>query len=134
VSAPLSMRTFSELVARIYACAVDATHWPTTLELIRTQLGHWNALLALQELQTGRVLLGYTANIPPEYAQRIAGYGAHVVQAWGGVRVTAAHPSSEPAVLSRVNASAIGDATNPVHARVVRAAGHHRLPRARARP
>lgn len=113
MSAVLSTRVFSALVARIYDCAVEPQHWPDTLERLRTQLGHWNSVMALQALPTGRVLLGYTANIPPAYAEQIGRYGEHIIGAWGGARVSAAHPSSEPAVLSRLNASSIGDQTNP---------------------
>jgi DNA-binding CsgD family transcriptional regulator/PAS domain-containing protein len=104
---PLSLGQLSELIGLIYDAAIDPSCWPVAIEEIRKALDFGNATFNLQVLPSGEMLLNVTSNIPQDYVDRMADYGAEVVDQWGGLAVLLALPMDRPAVLSQVNPDAV---------------------------
>ncbi len=102
-----SMAQLSELIGLIYDAAIDPARWPVAIEAIRIALDFENATFNLQALPSGEVLLNVTSNIPQGYVDRIADYGAEVMDQWGGPAVLLALPMDQPVVLSQVNPDAL---------------------------
>lgn len=102
-SIPLSLEEASDLIACLYDTALDPGCWPVVLDRFRRQLGFEQAVVSLQELPSGRVLLHETAGMAPEWIARIGDYASDILALWGGPGWLAAHPAEEPAVMSWVN-------------------------------
>jgi DNA-binding CsgD family transcriptional regulator len=109
----LSAETHSRLVGLIYDCTVEPERWSAALDAVQRELGYQHAILALQELPSGRVLDDRAVNIPSPWLESRLGYAEHAVAAWGGTAYIQRHPVDRPAVLTRVNPGALLDATNP---------------------
>lgn len=103
MEAPISARRLSELVGYIYDAAIDPDAWPIAMDAIRRELHFHNAVLGLNELPSGRVLMNVTCNVPPAFIPLIDVAGADVVEQWGGMEVVASLPLDRPAVMSHVN-------------------------------
>jgi DNA-binding CsgD family transcriptional regulator len=63
-------------------------------------VGCMNAILGVHALPSGRTMLSAASGIDPVLLARVAGYGADVVDQWGGPEAMARHTFEEPAVLS----------------------------------
>ena len=98
-----STTQLSELIGRIYDAAIDPSRWPVAIEDIRLALGFGSAAFNLQALPSGEVLVNVTSNIPQPYVERMAGYGAEVLELWGGIATVGSLPMDQPAVLSQIN-------------------------------
>ncbi|TGP21866.1 MAG: hypothetical protein E5W64_16075, partial [Mesorhizobium sp.] len=98
-----SMAQLSELIGLIYDAAIDPARWPVAIEEMRIALGFGTAAIRLQALPSGEVLVNVTSNIPQPYVDRMASYGAEIVELWGGMAVVGSLPMDRPAVLSQVN-------------------------------
>lgn len=106
----------SELIGRIYDCALDPSLWPETLAGIRQPLGFAQATLNLQSMPSGAVLLSVASGIPDHWFDRIADYGPEVVALWGGLAQIGASPLEEPILLSEANAAVVdGSRDNRFH-------------------
>ncbi len=93
----------SDLIGRIYDCALDPAGWPDVLAEINTRLGFLQATLTLQAMPSGAVLLSVASGIPDDWLMRSAAYGPEVIEGWGGAARIAALPMEEPVLLSEVN-------------------------------
>jgi DNA-binding CsgD family transcriptional regulator len=100
---PLSTAQLSELIGLVYDAAIDPARWPVAIEEIRLALGLGSAAFNLQALPSGEVLVNVTSNIPQPYVDRMVGYGAEVLELWGGIETVGSLPMDQPAVLSQVN-------------------------------
>lgn len=99
----ISAHRFSELVGYIYDAAIDPAAWPVAMDSIRRDLNFHNAVLGLNELPSGRVLMNVTCNVPPAFVPLIDAAGADVVEQWGGMQTVSTLPLDRPAVMSHVN-------------------------------
>ncbi len=99
----LSHETLSDLIGRIYDCAVEPGRWPTAMEAIRRALNFEVSTLNLQRLPSFEVVLNVTSNVPAAFIPLIAGAGTDVVEQWGGAERIAGLAFDEPGVLSWVN-------------------------------
>lgn len=112
----LPLATLSELIGRIYDCAIDPSLWSETLAELRHDLGFSQAILTLQAMPTGRVLLNVASGIPDEWLARIGDYSADIVALWGGAATIAATPLERPVLLSEANPeTADGTCRNPYY-------------------
>lgn len=106
----------SDLIGRIYDCALDPTQWSATLAELRYALGFAHATLSLQAMPSGRVLLNVTSGIPSPWLERINDYGRDIVDLWQGPAAIASAPLEEPILLSDVNPTILdGSCTNPYY-------------------
>ncbi|HEY1124846.1 MAG TPA: helix-turn-helix transcriptional regulator [Sphingobium sp.] len=99
----LSLDLLSDLIGRIYDCALDPERWPEVLADINERLGFLQATLTLQAMPGGAVLLSVASGIPDDWLMRSTAYGPEVIEGWGGVARIAAVPVEEPALLSEMN-------------------------------
>ncbi|GAO40867.1 hypothetical protein SCH01S_52_00500 [Sphingomonas changbaiensis NBRC 104936] len=103
----LSAVMLSELVGMIYDCALEPARWPDTLTHLRDALGFANASLSLIDLRSGDTPLNITIGVEEPWLTAMNGYGAEIIDQWGGARAIQDHPFDEPAVLSRMNPAAL---------------------------
>jgi DNA-binding CsgD family transcriptional regulator len=94
---------FSARIGAIYDCAIDPSLWPATLRDLCERMDFRTAVLALQALPSGRVLLDVNIGIAPADVDRMRAKGGEVVESWGGMEAMLALPLEEPHVQSRVN-------------------------------
>lgn len=98
----LSPQTLSDLVGAIYDCVLDPSRWLDALAAIRRELHCHNAVLGLQALPSGEMLVNITEGIEGQWLERMPDYGADVVELWGGLAVYHATPLLEPLVWSQM--------------------------------
>lgn len=101
----LSLNLLSDLIGRIYDCALDPERWPEVLADINDRLGFFQATLTLQAMPSGAVLLSVASGISEDWLARSTTYGPEVIEGWGGVARIGAIPVEEPALLSDMNPS-----------------------------
>lgn len=99
----LSLESLSELIGRIYDCALDPALWPDVLAEINLRIGFQQTTLTLQAMPSGAVLLSVASGIPEDWLERSRAYGPEVIEGWGGVARIGAVPIEEPALLSEMN-------------------------------
>lgn len=98
-----SLERMSDLIGRIYDCALDPALWPQVLAEINHWLGFAQATLTLQAMPSGAVLLSVASGIPDDWFERSTAYGADVIAMWGGFARIAATPLEEPVLLRDMN-------------------------------
>jgi DNA-binding CsgD family transcriptional regulator len=98
---------FSELVGRIYDCAVDPVRWPEVLEAFRIEVGFASAFMSLHSLPSGRYILNIITGVAPEWAERANGYPEDIVELWGGAESMWSLPFDRPSLRSRVTPSLV---------------------------
>jgi DNA-binding CsgD family transcriptional regulator len=98
-----SLLELSDLIGRIYDCALDPALWPDVLALIGQRLGFLQVTLTLQAMPGGAVMLSVASGIPEPWFERSKAYGADVIAMWGGGARIAATPLEEPILLSEMN-------------------------------
>lgn len=103
----LSLDDLSELIGRIYDCALDPALWPDVLADINRRISFQQTTLTLQAMPSGAVLLSVASGIPDDWLARSAAYGPDVIEGWGGPARIAAVPLEEPALLSEMNPSVL---------------------------
>ncbi len=101
----LSLELLSDLIGRIYDCALDPARWPDVLADINRRLDFVQATLTLQAMPSGAVLLSVASGISDDWLARSTAYGPDVIEGWGGVARIGAVPVEEPALLSEMNPS-----------------------------
>ncbi|MBI1196907.1 MAG: helix-turn-helix transcriptional regulator [Phenylobacterium sp.] len=98
-----SLFEMSDLIGRIYDCALDPGLWPDVLDHIGQRLGFQQVTLTLQAMPGGAVMLSVASGIPEPWFERSKAYGADVIALWGGGARIAATPLEEPILLSEMN-------------------------------
>ena len=112
----LSLEDLSDLIGRIYDCALDPKGWPEVLADINRRLGFLQATLTLQAIPSGAVLLSVASGISDDWFERSTAYGPEVIAMWGGLARIAAAPMEEPVLLSEMNPGfADGASPNAFH-------------------
>lgn len=91
-----SLERVSELIGDLYDCVIQPEKWEPILNAIRTELNFANAVLAANALPSGETSIGVSVGISPEWLARMEGYGAEIMEAWGGVDKVSAFPLDEP--------------------------------------
>ena len=99
---PLSQHELSRLIGLIYDCALDRDRWPDALRELRLALDFQNASLSLLTLPTGETPLNVMSGVEPYWQERVAQYGADVIELWGGPTLYFSLPQDQPLVLSGV--------------------------------
>ena len=100
---PIHPDDFSQMIGSIYDCALDPGLWPGMLLPLSEALGFRSSFLALQEMPSGRLLLDVSTGISAEDLVRQRGYGADVLDQWGGIERMLSLPLETPLVLSQIN-------------------------------
>jgi DNA-binding CsgD family transcriptional regulator len=100
---PLSSAALSNLIGKIYDCALDPGRWPETLTLIHRELGFASASLTWMELPSGRPLLNVIVGVEPEWSRALPQYAADMTAQWGGQEALGQLDLAEPQVLSWVS-------------------------------
>ena len=100
MQASVSAHDLSDVVGRIYDCVLDPSGWQPVVARMQSLVRCMNAVLAVQALPTGRVLLAVTNGVDEAHLMRMADYGAEILDQWGGLEVISRHPIDEPVVLS----------------------------------
>ncbi len=95
--------SFSHLVGAIYDCALDPGRWPETLTRVRHELGFANAILGVNALPGGELLLHAVVGVESPWLERMPDHTDDVIAAWGGPAVAYSHPLDRPAVASRID-------------------------------
>lgn len=112
----LSLGELSDLIGRIYDCALDPGRWPDVLADINRRLDFLQATLTLQAMPSGTVLLSVASGISDDWLMRSTAYGPEVIEGWGGAARIAAVPMEEPVLLSEMNPSLFdGSGENAFH-------------------
>jgi DNA-binding CsgD family transcriptional regulator/PAS domain-containing protein len=96
----VSPQDLSDVIGQIYDCVLDPTGWQPVVARMQSLVRCMNAVLAVQALPTGRVLLAVTNGIDDAHLMSMADYGADILDQWGGLEVISRHPIDEPVVLS----------------------------------
>ena len=96
----VSAERVSDLIGLVYDCVIEPARWEATLNAIRHELGFSNAVLAVNALPSGRVLLAVSAGVPPEWQARLAQHGEAAIQTWGGPQRILEYPLDEPIIQS----------------------------------
>ncbi len=103
----ISNERLSRLIGLIYDAAISPERWDEVLRAIRSELNAEIASINLQSLTDGQVLLNMTSNIPDTYAQVMGNYGLDVLDIWGGPAEMMSLPLDRPAILSRLQPTAL---------------------------
>ncbi len=98
----ISAGRLSEIIGMIYDSAVEPELWPEALLAIRDSASFANAQLSAFEMPTGRMLLKFSAGVPPEYLESQSRYEHDVMEIWGGAEAVTSYPVDRPVVLSQV--------------------------------
>ncbi|MFO1105015.1 MAG: helix-turn-helix transcriptional regulator [Amaricoccus sp.] len=103
---PIPADEFSRLIGSIYDCALDPALWPDTLGAICRAMDFSNAVLALQETPTWRLLLDVNVGLAQQDLERMRSFGVEVIDQWGGAERVMSLPLEVPNVLTLVNPTA----------------------------
>ena len=90
------LELMSQLIGRIYDCALDPNRWSATLEAISETCSLHSSGLALQALPSGQSLLNVQVNSHTDWAE----YAADSIALWGGLDRLMRLPIDEPIVYS----------------------------------
>lgn len=96
-----SIESITSLIGAIYDCVIAPDKWASTLESIRAELNFANAVLGANALPSGETAIFVSVGIPPDWQARMPGYGAEIMQCWGGVERIHAFPLDEPILQSQ---------------------------------
>lgn len=112
----ISANELSAMVASIYDAAIDATLWPRAIDIICQTLGFATGLISVISLPDGKAVISQNVGFDPAWLARFAEYEADLIDLWGGQSRVHALPLDQPAVLSRLNPSALAeDSINRFH-------------------
>jgi DNA-binding CsgD family transcriptional regulator/PAS domain-containing protein len=92
----------SDLIGRIYDCAIDVDRWPATMSILHETLGFSNAAMSVMSITSGRHIIHEVRGVEPVWLERMADYNRELLDLWGGPARAQTIPLDEPAVLSRV--------------------------------
>jgi DNA-binding CsgD family transcriptional regulator len=98
---PLSQQSFSDLVGKIYDCAIDPTLWPGTIQQICGEMRSPSGVIRVVDLQGSSNLVAHSWNIAPETLVRYADWQVEYFKLFSGFLLT--HPLDEPFVGSRID-------------------------------
>lgn len=99
----ISPEALSLLIGAIYDCALDPERWVGALGQLREELHFQNAMLQLQALPSGELLLDVNSGVESPWRERMILHGRDVLDCWGGEATYRGAPFEEPAVLSQIN-------------------------------
>jgi DNA-binding CsgD family transcriptional regulator/PAS domain-containing protein len=98
-----TLDAYSDLVGRIYDCALDPGGWQAILDEVRSALGFHNGGIGIHGFPAGNiVLLSASAGVPEPYLQKMVAFSDELVAIWGGPQSALQTPLCEPVVLSQV--------------------------------
>ncbi|MFN4096963.1 MAG: hypothetical protein ACK4GG_09365, partial [Sphingomonas sp.] len=104
------------MIAAIYDAAIEPERWPAVLQLLSDALAMKTGVISLIDLTTGEALLAASHGFDDDWLDRLPHYEADLVAIWGGEERIAGLSLDEPALLSRVNPSALReDSTDRFH-------------------
>ena len=96
------LEKFSELIGRIYDCAIDPDLWPDTTEQICRTIDCVHGVIVALDLRRSQHRFITSWGLSPEWAKRYLGHGDEVTAAYEAVTEAPAHPIDEPIVFSRL--------------------------------
>lgn len=73
-----SPQTLSNLIGSIYDCALDPARWEQTLVDLKEALHCENAILHLNDVRQGRILVSKIVGIEPYWVERIMGHSEEI--------------------------------------------------------
>lgn len=116
MTSPIAPERLSDLIGRIYDCALDPDLWPSAMEAICDELNLRTGVISLIDMACGRSLLAASTGFDPKWLERLPEFSPGLMSLWGGESTVRNLPLEEPAVLSRVNPDAIApDSADSFH-------------------
>jgi DNA-binding CsgD family transcriptional regulator/PAS domain-containing protein len=96
----LSPRELSRLIGSIYDCALDPSLWDDALNAIKAVMNCDNAVLHLNDVVNGRILVSKVVGMEPYWIERVLGHSAEINRSLS--QSLASWPSlDEPHIVSR---------------------------------
>ena len=90
-----------DLIGSIYDAVIEPARWAETLDRIRLFLRFQTAMLSVNALPSGEMIVHATSNISADLLALTPELGMHAVALWGGPAVVSRLPLEEPLVFSQ---------------------------------
>jgi DNA-binding CsgD family transcriptional regulator/PAS domain-containing protein len=97
-----SVERFSDLIGGIYDCVIAPERWAEVLDEICTELGFATGALSIASLTNMKAIVNAVSGSNlAQMTQNAIGYGADIIELWGGAERIAQYPLGEPIVQSQ---------------------------------
>jgi DNA-binding CsgD family transcriptional regulator/PAS domain-containing protein len=97
-----SVERFSELIGDIYDCVIAPERWAEILDEICTELGFATGALSIASLTNMKAIVNAVSGSNlAQMTQNAIGYGADIIELWGGAARIAQYPLGEPIIQSQ---------------------------------
>lgn len=97
-----SVEKFSDLVGAIYDCVIAPERWTGVLDEICTEFGFATGALSVASLTNMKAVVNAVSGSDlTQMAQNAIGYGADIIELWGGTERIQQYPLEEPIVQSQ---------------------------------
>src|SRR5262245_22733010 len=98
--AALAPERLSDLIGKIYDCAIEPDLWPDTLGLICRAIQCMSGIIVLIDLEHSLHRLAYTCGMSQHWAQRFLDFSPDLTQFYSNVFRRDLCPDGEPLILS----------------------------------
>lgn len=97
-----SVEQFSDLIGTIYDCVIAPERWTEVLDVICTEFGFATGALSVASLTNMKAVVNAVSGSDlTQMAQNAIGYGADIIELWGGTERIQQYPLGEPIVQSQ---------------------------------
>lgn len=97
-----SVEKFSDLIGTIYDCVIAPERWTGVLDEICTEFGFATGALSVASLTNMKAVVNAVSGSDlTQMAQNAIGYGADIIELWGGTERIQQYPLGEPIVQSQ---------------------------------
>ncbi|WBL78359.1 LuxR C-terminal-related transcriptional regulator [Bradyrhizobium xenonodulans] len=97
-----SVEKFSDLIGNIYDCVIAPERWTEVLDQICSEFGFATGALSVASLSNMKAVVNAVSGSNlAQMAQNAVGYGADIIELWGGAERIQQYPLGEPIVQSQ---------------------------------
>src|SRR3954468_19541372 len=97
-----SVEKFSDLIASVYDCVIAPERWTEVLDKICAEFGFATGALSVASLTNMKAVVNAVSGSDlAQMAQNGVGYGADIIELWGGAERIQQYPLGEPIVQSQ---------------------------------